>query len=241
MVELHPEPRAHPEGGRLAERVKEALLLNTESAGIDVKVEVQDGVVRLHGIVDTFSQVHACEQIARRVPGVTRVQNDLTVHAEKGWTDELARKELNRRLSARDNTEAVSAEVVNGAVTLLGHVATAADEEEALRIARGVPSVKEVRSQIKVGEGREADDALLGRYAKRLLRQMGHDPGAFTIWADGGTLHIRGLVDSHPEADRIRRMLRRIDGVARVDALLPVDPDRDAAEVHSGRGGKEVH
>lgn len=241
-MELHPEPRPHPEGGKLAEKVKESLLLNTESAGIDVRVDVQDGVVRLHGIVDTFSQVYACMEIARRVPGVQRVQNDLTVHGEPGWTDELARKELNRRLAEKDNTEAVSAEVVNGAVTLIGHAPTARDEEEALHIARGVPSVKEVQSRVKVAEGREADDALISRYAKRLIGQMGYDAGDFTIWAENGTVHIRGLVDSHPAAGKIRSLLRRIEGVVKVDALLPVDPDRRrVTEVHTGRGGKTVH
>lgn len=239
-MELHPEPQ--PDGGTLAEKVKEALLLHTESAGIDVKVDVQDGVVRLHGIVDTYSQVHACVEIARQVPGVRRVENDLTVHSEKGWTDARARRELNRRLAARDSTEAVSAEMVNGSVTLVGHVARAEDRDEALRIARGVPAVKGVVSRIKVGAGREEDDALISRYAKRLISQMGYDPGDFTIWAENGVVHIRGLVDSHPAASRIRSLLRRIEGVVRVDALLPVDPDQGrGAAVPTGRGGKTVH
>ncbi|OTA42274.1 MAG: hypothetical protein A6D92_00405 [Symbiobacterium thermophilum] len=64
---------------QLAKQVKEALLAQTDSAGIDVQVSARDGTVRLHGVVDALSHKSAAEEIARRVPGVRRIDNDITV------------------------------------------------------------------------------------------------------------------------------------------------------------------
>lgn len=206
--------------------VKEELLKNTESAGIDVHVETRpEGKVRLYGIVDTLSQKTAAEAIARRAPGVRGVENDLTVHLEKGRDGENLRQTLAGRFARNPRTEAVGAELSGGKVILLGGVATAEDEEEALTMARGVPGVSEVSSRLKVGVGRDDDDAVVSRQAKRLLEQMGLDPGQFTLWCDAGHLFVRGLVDNEEVAGSIRRLLGRLDGVAEVDALLPVDPD----------------
>ena len=44
---------------QLAKQVKEALLAQTDSAGIDVQVSARDGTVRLHGVVDALSHKSA--------------------------------------------------------------------------------------------------------------------------------------------------------------------------------------
>ncbi len=225
---------------RLAQRVKDSLMANTDSAGVDVQVEERaGGTVRLQGIVDTLSQARAAEEIAGQVAGVSRVESDLAVHGEKRWTDKTTRLAIVRRMERNARTEGVGAEVEGGIITLVGHVPAAADEAEAIRMAQGVPGVTAVSSRIKVGEGDDSDDALVARQARRSLAQMGLEPGNFTVWCDAGTLCIRGLVASQAEAVSIKHRLRDLDGVHKLDALLPVDPDVE--EVHAGRGGKEIH
>lgn len=241
-MELNPEARVGEKGvNPLARRVHDALMLHTESAGLDVRVdELGDGAVRLHGIVDTLSQKEAAEAIARQVPGVHRVVNDIAVHGEPRWDDKEVEEELNARLARNERTRAVEAEVSGGAVTLVGHASDSAAEAEAMRIAMGTPAVREVRSEIKVGEGGDADDARVARAARQQLAAMGLDPGQFTVWCLAGTLHIRGLVETEEDARRIERAMARLEGVQRVEALLPVDPDSPGAEVPTGRGGKDM-
>lgn len=216
-----------------AAAVKKELLRHTESAGIDVQVDArEDGHVRLHGVVDTLAQKKAAEEIARQASGVRTVENGLAVHVEKERDAEVVRRTLAGRFARHPRMEGVSAEVVKGVVTLRGHVETAEDEQEAMTMAMGAAGVKEVNSYLKVGVGRDDDDAAVGRKARQVLAEAGLDPGQFTLWCDAGRLFIRGLVDSEETARRIRRLVGGLDGVAAVDALLPVDPDAAGA-----RGG----
>lgn len=213
-----------------AAAVKQELLRQTESAGIDVHVDAGDGGhVRLHGVVDTLSQKQAAADIARQTSGVRTVENGLAVHVEKERDAEVVRRTLAGRFARHPRMEGVAAEWVKGVVTLRGHVETPADEQEAVTMAMGAAGVKEVNSYLKVGVGRDDDDAAVGRKARQVLAEAGLDPGQFTLWCDAGRLFIRGLVDSEETARRIRRLVGGLDGVAVVDALLPVDPDAAGA------------
>lgn len=68
----------------IAARVKTELAGQSGLAtASDVDVEVNDGVVRLSGIVSTADQRREVETVARRVAGVTAVQNNVEVEPER--------------------------------------------------------------------------------------------------------------------------------------------------------------
>jgi osmotically-inducible protein OsmY len=52
-----------------------------------IDITVDDGVVTLMGVIDSHAGKRAAERVAKRVPGVWAVVNDLTVHAKVDWTD----------------------------------------------------------------------------------------------------------------------------------------------------------
>lgn len=118
--------------------MKQALLRRTESSGLDVHVECQDGVIQLSGIVDVLADRQQAEAIARDVPGVRDIRNGLTVAMDGAMTDEHIREEVNRRLARTG----LGAEVDVGRVTLLGRVDNLADAREAYRIASGTRGVR---------------------------------------------------------------------------------------------------
>jgi osmotically-inducible protein OsmY len=60
-------------------KVKTAFVRDPVVKAIDVKVDTFKGTVQLNGFVDTAEQKARAEQIARGIPGVTSVQNALTV------------------------------------------------------------------------------------------------------------------------------------------------------------------
>jgi len=219
---------------QLAKQVKEALLAQTDSAGIDVQVSARDGTVRLHGVVDALSHKSAAEEIARRVPGVRRIDNDITVANEETLSDRDLEDAVSSRLEDVPEYSRIGAQVEKGVVTLMGEARTYEDLEAAVRLVEGVPGVREVRSdQVKVGVGEEEDDADVSRAALRLLGRMGYDPDRFQLYCADGVLHVKGIVPGREDRSRIKAALRGIRGVAKLEALLVAEDEMLAdEEVH---------
>ena len=65
-----------------AERVDAALDANPIYYFRDVEVEVDNGVALLRGYVWTTDELYHAQQIARGVPGVTRVRNEMELERQ---------------------------------------------------------------------------------------------------------------------------------------------------------------
>lgn len=63
----------------ITSRVKSALFADPNVSGFQVDVDTFDGVVQLNGFVDTPTQKGRAEEIARTVPGVREVKNNLSI------------------------------------------------------------------------------------------------------------------------------------------------------------------
>jgi hypothetical protein len=63
----------------IAEQVRYALAYDAYTADLNIEVEVEDGVVFLHGRVGSLEDIEQAEQIAGSVPGVEEVQEDLEI------------------------------------------------------------------------------------------------------------------------------------------------------------------
>ena len=57
----------------ITERVRTAIFHRADVASTEISVQTHDGVVYLHGLVDTNVQRSALEDIAKSSPGVRRV------------------------------------------------------------------------------------------------------------------------------------------------------------------------
>jgi len=62
-------------------KVKTELLTDKDVKGTEVKVRTYNGVVQLSGFVDTLPEKQRAIEIARAVPGVRQVRDDLIVKA----------------------------------------------------------------------------------------------------------------------------------------------------------------
>lgn len=60
-------------------RVKAALVRDTDVRATDVNVETYRGVVQLSGFVDSQADARRAADLARQVPGVSSVKNDLRI------------------------------------------------------------------------------------------------------------------------------------------------------------------
>lgn len=214
--------------GLLVSEVKEALLRGTESAGIDVKVDVRGGVVRLHGVVDVLSHRTASEEIARRIPGVQGIENEITVANEEAVPDKELMERITDRLARSEAGRNVGVRVHRGAVSLVGHTESYEDVSNAVRLIEGMAGVRSVRvERVKVGEGRDEDDADVARAAEKLLDEIGFDHRLFQVYCDAGTLFVKGFVHTADDRSRLKSAMHRIQGVDRVEATLVTEDEME--------------
>ncbi|MEU4568098.1 BON domain-containing protein [Micromonospora sp. NPDC023956] len=113
-------------------------------------VTVADGWVLLRGQVEFGFQRRAAERELRRLRGVRGITNLVRVSPRGASTGEELRRRIRRTLLRRVGTEGVTVEVAGAAVLLAGTVLTAADRDEADRIAWSTPGVRVVRTEVAV-------------------------------------------------------------------------------------------
>ncbi len=77
-------------------KVKGALDDNAVYKFPDVKVNTYNGTVQLTGFVDTMEQKRKAEDIARNVPGVAAIQNEIALKAD---TERVRGADVNRDLN----------------------------------------------------------------------------------------------------------------------------------------------
>lgn len=213
------------EDQRLAEKVKDTLLHNTESTGIDVKVDCVDGVIRLKGIVDVLSEKLAAEEIARGVPGVKNVESGLTVAMDGQFNDKHIQKEVTSKLADHPETRSIGAEVHGGEVKLVGQAETLHQEHKAKEIAQGTRGVRGVDSQVKVGTPGDIDDATITNEVERMLANSDIGAQYIQTYTADGVVHLKGWVDDEQERRRVVDLVRQIHGVRDVRSTLVLRSD----------------
>lgn len=146
--------------------LRERLAASKHFAGSEIQVSVKDRVVTLSGRTQTTVQKVGAEQLARSLPNVVNVVNQLTVAnpgaaqvEAAGVNEQVSKdKELANQVSfalfiERDNflnVGAIKAESRNGEVTLSGTVSSRAERALAERVARGVNGVSSVSNKLAV-------------------------------------------------------------------------------------------
>lgn len=141
-----------PSDQEILSDVKDALTWDVRINASNIDVEVNEGVVKLSGTVDTYTQKLDATQIASRIKGVVDVQNDLVVKPTILKPDLEIRDDIYaalRRDVLVDETNII-ANVANGIVVLSGSVATMAEKNAAESDAWLTPGVTDVINNIVV-------------------------------------------------------------------------------------------
>jgi osmotically-inducible protein OsmY len=114
-----------------------------------MSVQVNDGRVRLTGAVRTTTMKLVAEELARRVPGVQEVQNDLV-------SDSELQLQVAQRLAAdprtRLLTDVVTVRSFLGTVHLGGQVDSGTRREAAAKVAGEVKGVRQVLDELQLEE-----------------------------------------------------------------------------------------
>lgn len=139
-------------------RVKAALIDDKNIRSSDISVKTENKVVTLSGSVDSAEQKDLAVNAAKTVKGVTTVNDQLNVVAEKsasleGYAGDTAiTSQVKAKLLADDivPSRKVTVETRNGTVHLSGTVDSRQQADRAADIAKAVSGVKNVENNLSV-------------------------------------------------------------------------------------------
>lgn len=150
-------PGEQVDDAALLTSVKSALASDPVTEAGEINVDVNRGVVKLAGFVDTSKEKSKAGDIARQVDGVQSVKNDITVKkgdssAGEVIDDSILTGKVKAALIADSSTKAhqINVETKGGVVQLSGFVNDAAAKSAATNVAKSVTGVKDVRNELSV-------------------------------------------------------------------------------------------
>ena len=136
-------------------RVEARLIADPQVNNFEIDVDVEDGVVRLSGNVETEADRAEAENIARNTKGVKDVVNEIEIGDptfKDNVTDAWIVTKIKSKLTADPDVSPfrIDVDAVEGVVTLSGTVEKEAARDAADALARATRGVREVRNKIKV-------------------------------------------------------------------------------------------
>lgn len=164
---LAAEPTGQPRDAWIQGKIETVFALNRHLDGFAIDTDVEQGVVRLTGRVESDIDRDLAGELAKGIDGVVSVDNDLVVadrsRAEHGDSD--VDRPLSVRVDDATTTAAVKTKLLANAntdgleidvdtrgdvVTLTGTVGSAEEKQLAEQLARNTDDVKDVRNQLVV-------------------------------------------------------------------------------------------
>ena len=241
--------------------------------GHRIDVDSEKGVVTLTGTVENDAQKARAVQLAQQVDGVTRVEDRLRVEAPRadarpapdrgradtgdsadtdpntvnpGWVTSKIQSQyfLSPDVKGRHIDVTTSGD---GRVTLRGTVESAAEKQEAVRIARATDGVRNVDDELRVTgdpsarptepnapRDRDAGGDLGDGWTTAKIQAKyfldgdvkGHE---INVTTNNGVVTLQGQVESAAEKRQAVALARSTDGVTDVRDELKIVADSDAA------------
>lgn len=201
-----------------------------------VRVEVDEGVVTLSGIVESAAarrkaieaaEVAGAMSIEADELDVARwlLEGDHRTRADFDVSDAGIRAAVEAALE-RDPRVApfdIEVEVAGGAVTLRGSVDNLAARRAAERDAANTVGVWEVHDRLKIRPTYDVDDdTIQARIGRTLVRDPHVDRFAITIEVENGVVRLTGTVDNERERAQAEDLVTLVRGVLDVENRLLV-------------------
>jgi osmotically-inducible protein OsmY len=188
-----------------------------------VLVNTRNRRVILSGAVDTYGEKLAAEEIARGIPGVKAVENDLAVAVERETSDQEIEGCILKRLSDIPELSGVGIRSKQGDVVLMGKLPSLALEQRALDEAASVRGVGAVVSDIEIAPGMPIDDVTM---ANDVTEALSDDPRLYLqnmdIRAADGFVDLWGEAPDERQASIAVEVAAAVPGVQRIESHIVV-------------------
>ena len=143
-------------------KAEATLLFNGNLDSFDINTDVENGVVRLTGEVDTEVDSDLAEELVANIDGVTEVDNRLTISEPEAGTSEVLEDLNDAKIATVVKTRLlfegevsgsdIDVDAEDGVVTLKGKVDSDAERDLAVAIAENTDDVKDVIAKIDIIE-----------------------------------------------------------------------------------------
>jgi len=199
-----------------------------------IKTEAKDGVVTLTGTVSEESHKALARDTAASLPGVTRVDNQLTTKAEAAAenSDKWICRKVKFALLFHRHVDAgkTVVEVKDGIVTLKGEASSLAQKDLTAEYAKDVEGVKEVKNEMTVGmtpekaaASEKMDDASITAQVKTALSNHRSTSAIKTkVDTRNGVVTLTGIAKDATEKALVTKLVTDIRGVSSVDNQMTV-------------------
>jgi hyperosmotically inducible protein len=139
----------------LRSRLRDVLDADPCIDAFELAADVDDGIVRLHGVVGSYAEKLEAVSLAGRVDGVKNVVNDLAVrpYGER-WriTDQQISDDVRARIGiALVESGGVDFSVDHHVVTLTGRVPTLEERALVRHVVETAPGVDFVNNDVQIG------------------------------------------------------------------------------------------
>lgn len=190
-----------------------------------ITVDVQDGCVRLGGVVASLAEKHAAERAVWHVHGVRDVVQEIDVRLPAAHrhsdAEIVARAQSVLRWDAQIPDARLRVAVEDGIVTLTGTLDWQYQKQEAEARVRALEGVRAVLNEIAVRPGTTAADIAVN-VRRAFARHAELDAGRITVAVDGATVVLTGTTRSLLARHMAENAAWSAAGVAAVDNRLSV-------------------
>ncbi|MDD5286541.1 MAG: BON domain-containing protein [Desulfuromonadaceae bacterium] len=202
----------------------------------DIRIESNDGVVTLTGVVTEYFHKSLAQETVAGLPGVKSVDNRLEVKGDPptansdAWVRDKVRATLLFHRSV--STATTEVDVKDGIVTLRGNAASKEQKELTTEYARGVEGVKDVTNEMTVAKsskkkrtvGEKIDDASITAQVKMtLLYHRSTSAHNTKVVTKRGVVTLEGKAHSIDEFNQATRLANDVNGVKGVKNLMSVE------------------
>ena len=188
-------------------------------------VIVENGVVTLSGVVDSYTKKIEAEKAVKSVLGVKAVALDIEIKYGSDYkkTDKEIAKAVVNALAWDTSIpeDKVSIKVENGIIYLTGELKWAYQKTNAKKVTENLLGVKNVVNNIKIKQTIEPYQ-IKERITKAFERSADIHAKNITVSADGHTVTLRGTVSSISEKDEAEKAAFLAPGVYDVKNELRV-------------------
>jgi osmotically-inducible protein OsmY len=194
--------------------------------GVQIGVSVNQGIVMLSGIVDTYYKKSLAEKVTKKMSGVKAVAEEIIVKVpgSKTRTDvDIAKAVVNALAwNSTVNHNNISVQVENAAVTLDGEVEWNFQKVLAQKAVETLEGVCNITNNIRVKNKIMAED-VKQKIARSFQRHATLDSEKIKVAIFNDRVTLRGTVRSFAEKKDAERAVWSYPGVIGVDNYLEID------------------